>query len=125
MGKRRAKQLRFADLSREWASATLPANVVVIDTQDGDIDRIVSDMLHVPQDQSMILDFWVGHVPSTPASLTDPEQIELLRLQYMLNVRYRGRRFDFLGDSFLARMVRLSIIERRWNVLDNHAQRAA
>lgn len=117
MGKRRAKQLRFSDLSLEWAGALLPSNVVVIDTQDGDIDRIVREMLHVPQEKSMILDFWVGHVPGTPANFTDPEQVELLRLQYMLNVRYHGRRFDWLGDSFLAKMVRLSVKEHRWDIM--------
>lgn len=122
MGKRRAKQLRFADLSKEWAGATLPSNAVVIDTRDGDIDRIVSEMLHIPQEKSMILDFWVGHVPGTPPNLTDPEQVELLRLQYMLNVRYHGRRFDWLGDSFLAKMVRLSVIERRWDITNTMIQ---
>lgn len=114
---KRTRQLRFSDLSAEWAAATLPNNVVVIDTSDGDIDRIVSDMLHVPTDKSVLLDFWVGHVPGTPSDILDgTDKADLLRLQYMLNARYHGRRFDWLADTFLARMVRLSIKERRWDI---------
>jgi len=83
MGKRKAKQLQLSDLSPDWAMSLLPNNIVVIHTQDMDIDRIVRDMLQVPMEKSILLDFWVGHVPGTNPAIDDDEKVELLRLQYM------------------------------------------
>jgi hypothetical protein len=113
---RRKRQRAFADLSDEWVWAMLPDHVVVITTADRTIGAIVSDMLHVPMEKSMLLDFWVGHPPGAPApaDLTE-DQVHLLRLQYLLNARYHGRRFDWLGDGLIARLVRESLRTESWN----------
>lgn len=115
MSKRKPKQIGFDAISHDFAVAMLPSHVVTIDTKDGDIDRIVREMLEVPTDKNILLDFWVGHQPGEPSQL-DEEHAELLRLQYMLNYRVRGQRFDFLGDSFLSRMIKKSITVRLWDV---------
>lgn len=116
--KARPRQLSFDSISVDWTWQTIPANLVVIGTQDGDIDRIVKEMLKVPMEKSIILDFWVGHKAGTHAEL-DEDHAELLRLQYMLNYRTRGQRFDFLGNSLLNKAIRVSIQERRWDVGDH------
>lgn len=117
MSKRKPKQIGFDAISYDFAVAMLPSHVVTIDTRDGDIGRIVREMLEVPTDKNILLDYWVGHQPGEPSQL-DGEYAELLRLQYMLNYRVRGQRFDFLGDSFLNRMIKKSITERLWDVGD-------
>jgi hypothetical protein len=113
---KKSHQLSFSDISLDWKRQTLPSNLVVIDTSLWDIPGIVKTMLEVPMDKSIILDFWVKHHPGDK-EIMDEEHADLIRLQYMLNYRVRGRRFDFLGNSFLAKMVTKSLRERLWDVL--------
>ena len=44
------------------------------------------------------------------------EYKDLYRLSALLNYKVRGRTFDFLGNSFLAREIRDSIKLRRWDI---------
>jgi len=113
--RRKPRQGAFAELSRTWQRTMVPRHVVVVATEGRSVDDVVADMLHVPMDQSILLDFWLGHQPGSPAPDLDEDQVELLRLQYMLNHRYHGRRFDWLGDGLIARLARESIRTRSWD----------
>ncbi|MBU0493497.1 MAG: hypothetical protein KKA73_18340 [Chloroflexi bacterium] len=93
----------------------VPKHIVVIETAGRSIDDIVGDMLHVPMEKSILLDFWVGHPPRSPAPDLTDDQVDLLRLQYMLNFRHHGRRFDWLGDGLIARLARESLRTGSWN----------
>ena len=98
-----------------WQRALVPVHVVVIDTAGKSVEEIVSEMVHVPIDKSVLLDFLIGHKRGKINASLDEEQIELIRLQRMLNSRFRRRRFDWLGDGLVAKMVRESIRTRSWD----------
>lgn len=109
------KQLKIMDAApnrREWARAEVPENVIVIETEGKAIDAIVKEMMAVPLDRSMLLDFLVGRERGDALSL---DQAELYRLQMLLNSRYHDRRFDWLGDNMISQMVRHSIATETWD----------
>jgi hypothetical protein len=91
----------------------VPANVVVIKTDDIDIhtkegvQEVIMRMRAVPLNKSILLDYLVGRKRGTPHHCE--ECAELHRLQSLMNSRYRGKRFDFFGDSFTARIFRNSV----------------
>lgn len=108
-------QLKLMDAApnrREWARAEVPTNVTVIDTEGKSVDAIVAEMMAVPLDRSMLLDFLVGRERGDALS---EDQANLYRLQMLLNSRYHNERFDFLGDSPISQMVRNSIANELWN----------
>lgn len=108
---RRVKQLALFPLP-------LAKHIMVIDTSDLDlstragIEICVKRMFEVPLDKSILLDFLVGRKRGTPHPTE--EHAELHRMQALLNSRLHSKRFDFLGDSFAARLFRNSIRERSW-----------
>lgn len=91
----------------------VPANVVVIRTDDIDIHTeegarvLIERMREVPMNQSILLDYLVGRKRGTPHHCE--ECAEFHRLQSLLNSRVRSKRFDFFGDSFTARLFRNSV----------------
>jgi hypothetical protein len=91
----------------------VPANVVVINTNDIDIHTkegartLVERMRAVPLDRSILLDYLVGRQRGTPHHCE--ECAEFHRLQSLMNSRVRSKRFDFFGDSFTARMFRNAV----------------
>jgi hypothetical protein len=113
--RRRGKQLSLFPLP-------LPKNIVVVRAEDLDlsteegIDACVRRMFDVPMDKSILLDFLVGYKRGDPNHiLKSEEHIELYRLQKLLNSRYCGKRFDFLGQGLVAHMFRESIRTESWN----------
>lgn len=115
--RRKTRQMTFGEVLPSFHRVMVPIHVVVIETIGREIEDIVADMMRVPMDKSMVLDFTLGHVPGSRIDLTlSQEQIEMIRLQAMLNRRFRGQRFDFLGDSLVARMVKESLRMESWNV---------
>lgn len=96
----------------------LAKHIVVINTSDLDlstkagIEACVKRMFEVPMDKSILLDFLVGRKRGTPHATE--EHAELHRMMALLNSRYRSKRFDFLGNSFAARLFRKSIRDRSW-----------
>lgn len=112
---KRAKQLRLPFKSVEM----IPANIVVIDTADLDlftetgIEECVRQMLAVPLNKSILLDYLVGYRPGDPHP--SEEHAELHRLQSLLNSRYHGQRFDFLGNNLAAHLLRECIRTEGWN----------
>lgn len=118
MKRRKIRQLNFGDAIPSLHRALVPKHVLIIETEGRENEEIVADMLNVPMDQSMVLDFTLGHIPGSPINpeLTE-EQIELIRLQALLNSRFRGRRFDFMGNGLVARMIRESLRTESWNPL--------
>ena len=96
----------------------LPKHIVVINTSDLDlatkagIEICVKRMFEVPMDKSILLDFLVGCKRGTPHPTE--EHAELHRMMALLNSRIRGKRFPFLGDSFVAQLFRKSIRDRSW-----------
>ena len=96
----------------------LPAHIVVINTADLDlttragIDACVLQMLNVPLNKSLLLDFLIGRKRGTPHASED--HAELHRLMALLNSRHRNRRFNFLGDSLAAHLFRNSIRTGSW-----------
>ncbi len=103
------KQLRLPFTAAEM----LPGSVVVVSTADldltldADVETCIRRMLAVPLDQSMLLDFLIGRRRGDPHP--SEEHAELHRLMVLLNSRYRGRRFDFLGKDLAAVLVRQSV----------------
>jgi hypothetical protein len=91
----------------------VPANVVVIQTDDIDIHtpegarELIMRMRAVPLNKSILLDYLVGRKRGTPHHCE--ECAEFHRLQSLLNSRYRSKRFDFFGDSFTAKLFRESV----------------
>ena len=120
----RAKQLLLFPLP-------LAKHIVVINTSDLDlttragIEICVKRMFEVPMDKSILLDFLVGRKRGDPHPTE--EHAELHRMMALLNSRYRSKRFDFLGDSFTARLFRNSIRDKGWmpkfklDVLQEHS----
>lgn len=108
---RRIKQLHLFPLP-------LSKHIVVINTSDLDlstregIEICIKRMFEVPLDKSILLDFLVGRKRGTPHPTE--EHAELHRLQALLNHQLHSKRFDFLGDSFAARLFRTSIREGSW-----------
>jgi hypothetical protein len=106
---RRLKQLRLPFTAAEM----LPGNVVVVSTADLDLttdagmETCLRRMLAVPLDQSLLLDFLIGRRRGDPHP--SAEHAELHRLMALLNSRYRGRRFDFLGKDLAAVLFRQSV----------------
>jgi len=100
-------------------SELLRANIVVIKTSDLDLTsnvgiRIcIERMFAVPLNKSILLDFLLGY--QRGSGHASEEQAELHRLQALLNHRLRGQWFDYLGDSFAARLFRESIRSGGWN----------
>ncbi len=107
----------------------LPANVVLVKTADlnltteSGIEVCVRRMFAVPFDKSMLLDFLVGRKRGDPHA--SEEHAELHRLMALLNSRFRGKRFNFLGDSFAARLFRESIRTGGWRPKLNNPKDAA
>src|SRR3990170_3424350 len=93
---KKPKQLVFD--TPEWQRALIPIHVVVIDMAGKSIEDIVSEIVHKRGNTSL-----------------DEDQIELIRLQRLLNSRFRGQRFDWLGDGLVAKIVRESIRTRSWD----------
>ncbi len=117
---RRFREPRFATLSP--ARADVPANVVIVECEGADlsdeatVERIVREMLAVPMDKDMLLSFLIGYDgrAKNHRELSEDEQ-ELYRLQMLLNSRYHGQRFNWLGPSMTAQMIRESIRTEAWN----------
>lgn len=119
MSRRSRQQLRFPFLSE-----IVPAHVVVIRTDDLDLDTesgaqtAVERMLALPMHQTILLDFLRGRRGRAGErtqgrdhhleGLTE-NQIEFWRLQRLLNSKYRSQRFDWQGDSLTARLARNAI----------------
>ena len=103
---------------RELERATLPSNVQVVETEGKTIEQTVEQMLKVPLEKSMLLDFLIGYEARSdhgrPNTHLNEDQRELYRLQMLLNSRYHSERFNFLGDDPIALMVRKSINEELW-----------
>ncbi len=124
---RRFREPRFATLSRDLARADVPASVVIVEcdsadlTDECEVERIVREMLAVPLDKSILLSFLIGYDPRSRncRPLSDDEQ-ELYRLQMLLNSRYHGQRFDWLGQGMVSKMIRESIRTEAWNPFRNH-----
>ena len=108
---KKPKQLVFD--TPEWQRALIPVHVVVIDMAGKSIEDIVSEMVHVPIEKSVLLVVAIGHKRGNTS--LDEDQIELIRLQRLLNSRFRGQRFDWLGDGLVAKIVRESIRTRSWD----------
>lgn len=70
------------------------------------VEVCVKRMFEVP------LDFLVGRKQGTPRPTE--EHAELYRSMALLNSRYRGKRFDWLGDSLATRLARNSIRNKWW-----------
>jgi hypothetical protein len=108
---RRVKQLPLFPLP-------LAKHIVVINTIDLDlstkagIEICIKRMFEVPLDKSILLDFLVGRKRGTPHATE--EHAELHRLMALLNSRLHSKRFNYLGDSFAAKLFRNSIRERSW-----------
>lgn len=106
---RKPQQLWLPFTAREM----LPGRVVVVHTHDLDLttdagmETCLRRMLAVPLDQSMLLDFLIGRRRGDPHP--SEEHAELHRLMALLNSRYRGRRFDFLGEGLTAVLFRQSV----------------
>ena len=81
--------------------------MVVVSTADLDLttaagaEALVQCMLAVPLTRSILLDFLVGY--RRGQTLPDA-QLEFYRLRTRLNSRYHDRRFNFLGDSLIAKL---------------------
>ena len=119
MPRRSRQQLRFPFLSE-----IVPAHVVVVRTDDLDLDTesgaqtAVERMLAVPMHQTILLDFLRGRRGRSGERTQGRDrqlegltgnQIEFWRLQRLLNSQYRSRRFDWQGDSLTARLARNAI----------------
>ncbi len=119
---RRFREPRFATLSRDLARADVPASVVIVEcdgadlTDECEVERIVREMLAVPLDKSILLSFLIGYDPRsrTKRALSEDEQ-ELYRLQMLLNSRFHGQRFDWLGQGMVSKLIRESIRAEAWN----------
>ena len=91
----------------------LPANVIVVRTDDLDLlkpndsETLLRRMLDVPLDKSILLDYLVGRKRGEPHA--SEEHAEWHRLMAFMNSRFRSKRFDFMGESLTARMLRQSI----------------
>ncbi len=110
---RKKKQLQFSDVDStgEWELAQIPAHITIVETANKSIEHIVETMTQVPLDKSILLDFLIGRERGGELS---EEQAELYRLQSLLNSRYHGERFDWLGDNPLSQMVRGAIVNETW-----------
>jgi hypothetical protein len=112
---KRAKQQRLPFEPIEM----IPASVVVIKTDDLDLsseagcEAVLRRMFDVPMEKSILLDYLVGYKRGDMHP--SENHVELHRLQSLLNSRYHGRRFNFLGDSLTARLFRESIRTEGWN----------
>jgi hypothetical protein len=110
-------------MTRRWKQPELfqrplSKHIVVINTSDLDlstkagVEICIKRMFEVPLDKSILLDFLIGRKRGTPHP--SEEHAELHRLQALLNHRLHSKRFDYLGDSFAAKLFRNSIRERSW-----------
>jgi hypothetical protein len=106
MSKRRVSQLPLFPLP-------LPGHIRIVSTSDLDItteagaDECARRMFAVPLDCSILLDFLVGRKRGERHQTE--EHAEFHRLQSLLNSQFRHERFNWLGDSLTAVMVRRSI----------------
>ncbi len=106
------------------ANVFVPGTTVIVKTDDLDLmanegaEECLRRTLAVPLDKSILLDFLVGRLGKKGErtvgektqldGLTD-DQIDWWRLQRLMNSQWRGKRFDWLGDSLTARMARQAI----------------
>lgn len=109
MSQRKPRQGRLRDVSTEFLAAD---NIIQITTDGKSIEQIVEAMMAVPMDKSILLDCFIGWEPGDPL---DEDHADLKRLQQMLNSRFHGQRFDWLGDNMIAQMARASIATESWN----------
>lgn len=102
----------------------IPAHVVIIETNGKSVEEIVTEMVHIPMDKSMVLDFTIGHVSGSPIpSGMDEDRIELIRLQRLLNSRVRGKRFNWLGTGLIHQAIRESLSTGSWNPFQEQDRR--
>lgn len=99
---------------RQRRGHEIPKNIIVITTRDKSVQQIVEEMMAVPMDKHMLLDIFIGYQRGDYRKFTE-EQLDLKRLQQLLNSEYRGERFNFLGSDGIAQMVCHSIATEGWN----------
>ncbi len=122
--KKRPLQIGFADIDPTWHRTMIPAHVVIIETNGKSVEEIVTEMVHIPMDKSMVLDFTIGHVSGSPIpSGMDEDRIELIRLQRLLNSRVRGKRFNWLGTGLIHQAIRESLSTGSWNPFQEQDRR--
>lgn len=116
---KQAKQPSFGDAVPSLRRELVPAHIAVIETAGKTVEEIVREMMAVPLDKSILLDYLIGYQYRGKARESNPalseDQLELFRLQQLLNSRYHNRRFDFLGDGMISQMVRASVAGELWN----------